>query len=85
MNESQTSKLSYKKIEIDNAVCKRRFHIAFEEGRAPVAETSVACPHCGIILFEAKAHPPVILSREENLIHSPDGSRPTLYECKFLK
>ena len=37
MSELQTSKLNYKKIEIDNAVCKRRFHIAFEEGRSPVA------------------------------------------------
>lgn len=85
MTESQAPKLSYKKIEIDNSVCKRRFHIAFEEGRPPVAEARAICPHCGVTLFEAKNHPPVILSREENLIHSPDGSRPTLNECKFLK
>lgn len=85
MSEMETSKLNYKKIEIDNSVCKRRFHIAYEEGRSPVAETSALCPHCGITLFEAKNHPPVILSRDENLIQSPDGSRTTLNTCKFLK
>lgn len=85
MLDSQSSKLSYKKIEIDNATCKRRFHIAFEEGRSPVAETKAICPHCGITLFEAKNHPPVMLSRDENLVQSPDGSRKTINECQFLK
>ncbi|NBW80342.1 hypothetical protein EBR21_01180 [bacterium] len=76
---------TYRKIEIDNATCKRRFHVAFEEGQTPVSETKVLCPHCGVTLFEAKNHPPAILSRDENLVKSPDGSNTTLNECRFLK
>jgi hypothetical protein len=85
MNEARTTGMTYRKIEIDNAVCKRRFHIAFEEGQAPVSETKVECPHCGVTLFESKNHPPAILSRDENLVKSPDGSNSILNECRFLK
>ena len=85
MSPTTQAGLSYRKIEIDNSVCRRRFHIAFEEGQAPVSETKVLCPHCGVTLFEAKNHPPAILSRDENLVKSPDGSRTTLDECLFLK
>ncbi|NBO38264.1 hypothetical protein EBU99_06750 [bacterium] len=85
MTATQSKGLSYRKIEVDNAVCRRRFHIAFEEGQAPVAETKVECPHCGVTLFHAQNHPQAILSREENLVKSPDGSRTTLNECHFLK
>lgn len=76
---------TYKKIEIDNAICNRRFHISFEEG-SPVIEkhVNVDCPHCGVTLFEADNHPPVILARDENLVKQVDGSRPTLYECRFV-
>lgn len=76
---------SYRKIEIDNVVCRRRFHIAFEQGQASIPEVKIACPHCGVTVYEAKDHPPAILSREENLVKSPDGSRPMMYECNFLK
>lgn len=85
MNSNPTQGLTYRKIEIDNSICRRRFHIAFEEGQTPVAETKVLCPHCGVTLFEAKNHPIAILSRDENLVKSPDGSNTTLSECHFLK
>ncbi|MEY3903631.1 MAG: hypothetical protein RL189_2937 [Pseudomonadota bacterium] len=85
MNSPQSQGLNYKKIEIDNSVCRRRFHIAYEEGQSPVAETKVLCPHCGVTLFEARNHPPAILSRDENLVKSPDGTNTTLSECQFLK
>jgi len=85
MNATPTKGMTYHKIEIDNAVCRRRFHIAYEEGQAPVPETKILCPHCGVTLFEAKNHPPAILTRDENLVKSPDGSNTTLAECQFLK
>ena len=79
------SKFEYHKIEIDNAVCRRRFHIAFEEGQPPVPKVSLDCPHCGLRLWEADNHPPAILLREENLVRSPDGSVPLLTECPFVE
>ena len=75
----------YKKIEIDNAVCNRRFHLSFEEGSTPEKHVEIDCPHCGIKLFEADNHPQVVLAREENLVKSPDGSRTTLHDCRFLR
>ncbi len=80
---TKDTKFEYRKFEIDNVVCRRRFHIAYEEGQKPQPKVEVDCPHCGVRLFEAVDHPPVILLREENLVKSPDGSRPLLYECKF--
>lgn len=82
MSHSSTAK--YRKIEIDNPVCGRRFHIAWEEGTNNlVPETRVNCPHCGVTIFEAKNHPAAILSREENFISASDGTRQMCYECKF--
>jgi hypothetical protein len=76
----------YQKIEIDNPICNRRFHIAYEEREgAPLAHRTVKCPHCGVTVFEADQFPEVILTREENLVKSPDGSRPIINTCAFLK
>lgn len=74
---------NYKRVLIDNAVCKRRFHIAYEEGAQNEAHVQAACPHCGVVLFEAQNHPPVMLAREENLVKSPLGDAPIQYECRF--
>ncbi len=76
---------TYHKIEIDNPICNRRFHIAYEEREnAPRAHRRVACPHCGVTVFEKENFPEVILTREENLVKAPDGSRPLLSSCTFL-
>jgi hypothetical protein len=78
------SSANYRHIEIDNPICGRRFHLAWEEGTGNVVpKVEVKCPHCDVTIFSASNHPPVILSREENLISSPDGSRPICSECKF--
>ena len=73
----------YVTLQIEARKCTRRFHLAFEEGGALVAQTKVDCPHCGLELFRAENHPEVILSREENLVGAPDGSRTTLEGCLF--
>lgn len=74
---------SYRKVEIDNPICQRRFHIVFEEGAALQSHVQVSCPHCGVILMDKNNHPAAILAREENLVNAPDGSRPMVYECSF--
>ena len=75
----------YCKIEIDNPICNRRFHIAFEErDGAKKGHAKVLCPHCGVTVFEQSDSPVAILAREENLVKAPDGSRPLISACLFL-
>jgi hypothetical protein len=77
---------TYRKIEVDNPVCNRRFHIAWEERPdGPRGPVRLACPHCGVTIFERSDSPPVMLTREENLVKAPDGSRPLVQICEFLK
>ena len=83
MSIEDSSNRVYKRDIVDNAVCKRRFHLAYEQGGKSLPEVKVACPHCGVIVYEAQNHPVVILSREENLIKSPDGTYPVIYQCQF--
>ena len=74
----------YKKLLIDNATCNRRFHLVFESGSKNNCHVKVNCPHCGVVLFDNPYHPPVMLARDENLIKSPDGSEPIIYDCNFI-
>jgi len=78
-----SSEITYKKIEIDNAVCRRRFHIAFEDATPLEGHVKLECPHCHLTIYEKKDHPRAELIREENLTHQPDGSRPILTKCQF--
>lgn len=80
-----TLDIEHKKILIDNAVCKRRFHLVYEENSPLKEDVLVKCPHCQITLFEEKNHAPVALVREENLVKSPTGDAKILYQCDFLK
>jgi phage FluMu protein Com len=75
--------MKYEKLLIDNATCNRRFHLVFETGAKNNGQVEIKCPHCGVILFHEENHPPVMLARDENLIKSPDGSEPIIYDCKF--
>lgn len=84
-SDAAPSPFEYRKIEVDNAICKRRFHIAYEQGQPSLPKQAIDCPHCGVRLWEGENLPPAILLREENLVKSPDGSRPLVTECDFLK
>lgn len=84
MNQ-EVDKIIYKRVLIDNAVCKRRFHVVYEEGAKNEAAVQAECPHCGLVLFEAQNHPPVMLAREENLVKSPTGDAHIQYECRFAE
>lgn len=83
--DNNLSSMKYEKRLIDNAICKRRFHLVFEKGSPNCPTVEAKCPHCGVILFQEKNHPPVMVVREENLVKSPDGSEPMIYECQFNK
>jgi DNA-directed RNA polymerase subunit RPC12/RpoP len=74
----------YEKFVVDNVVCRRRFHLVYEKNAETKTRTEVVCPHCDVRLFYAENHPPVFLSREENLIKTPDRTFSTvLTSCKF--
>ena len=81
--ENSSNNLKYEKRLIDNATCKRRFHLVFESGAKNKDHVEVKCPHCGVVLFNETNHPPVMIARDENLIKSPDGSESIIYDCKF--
>lgn len=82
MNNLSTA--NYRKIEIDNPTCGRRFHLAWEEGTGNlIPEVSIKCPHCNVTIFSATNHPPVILCREENLVSKPNGSNQICTKCEF--
>ncbi len=75
----------HKKIIIDNVVCKRRFHLIYEENHSKPEHVVIKCPHCSEIIFENEKHAPVLLAREENLVKSPTGEFPIMNTCRFQK
>ncbi|APJ03500.1 hypothetical protein [Silvanigrella aquatica] len=81
--EKSVDNMKYEKVLIDNATCRRRFHLVYETGAQNNTNVEIKCPHCGVVLFSEPNHPPVVLARDENLIKSPDGSEHIIYDCKF--
>ena len=79
----ETKNIEHKKILIDNSICKRRFHLVYEENAPTQEHVSIKCPHCFITLFEANQHPQVLLAREENLVQAPNGSAVIVDKCDF--
>jgi hypothetical protein len=78
-----SNKNDYKKILIDNSICKRRFHLVYDEDSPSVEHVVIKCPHCSVVLFEKYDHPDVLLAREENLVKSPEGDVAIMYNCNF--
>lgn len=78
-----TIHVEHKKILIDNSICKRRFHLVYEDNPTTHQHVLIKCPHCAVTLFEADNHSPVLLAREENLIHAPNGEAPIVNQCEF--
>ena len=73
----------YKKIEIDNPVCMRRFHLAYDDETETASEVKIHCPHCQVVIFASADHPRVSFLREENLTSVSDLSPLLINECKF--
>lgn len=75
--------MSYQKFQVDAVICSRRFHITFDDEAQPVETTDVRCPHCSLVLWSAKNHPPVTMARDENLVKTTQLSRNLVRECDF--
>lgn len=75
--------MGYSKFLIDNTSCSRRFHVTFDDEAPAVAKTELQCPHCGIVVFSATAHPPVSFQREENLVKTVSLSDNIVTKCDF--
>ena len=55
--DKRIDNMKYEKLLIDNATCKRRFHLVFETGAKNDAHVEIKCPHCGVVLFnESKTY-----------------------------
>ena len=80
----QSKEIEYTKLLVDNTTCQRRFHLVYEEGAEKQPHVQVVCPHCQAVVFSENNHDPVMLSREENLVKSPDGRESLMSECRFL-
>ena len=77
--------MAYCELLIDNPKCSRRFHVTFDDAAKKQPEVELRCPYCAVIVFHAKDHPPVALSRQENLVNTVDLSEHLMHECDFLK
>ena len=75
--------MTYKKILVDNIVCIRRFHIAYDTEGAKLPQVTLQCPHCGIVVFQEENHPRAALIREENLVQTAELSENRLQNCQF--
>ena len=75
--------MSYKKILVDNPVCSRRFHIAFDDEGEKQKTVEVKCLHCGALIFARKDHPSARLLRDENLVKETELSSVKAFECDF--
>lgn len=80
-----TEHMAYQKILIDNLICKRRFHLTFDDAEKPQPQVEVRCPHCQVSVFARKNHPPVQFAREENLVTTTRLSPLQVGQCNFLK
>lgn len=75
--------MAYKKIEIDNPKCSRRFHITFDDEGAKQAKVEVYCPYCNVVVMSEENHPLVKLARQENLVKTAELSPLLMTECQF--
>jgi hypothetical protein len=75
--------MAYRKILVDNLICKRRFHLTYDDAAAPQATAEVRCLHCQAPIYMRKNHPPLQLAREENLVSTTDLSPLQSSHCNF--
>ncbi len=75
--------MTYQKIFVDNLTCKRRFHLSFDESDPKTEQVKITCPHCDVIIYEAKNHSAVKFIREENLVRTFVQAEKTTTHCEF--
>ena len=75
--------MAYQKFLVDNVVCSRRFHLAFDDETPKENRVEIRCTFCEVVLFEATNHPAVRLSRQENLVKTAILSDKLIDVCHF--
>lgn len=75
--------MAYRKFYVDNPLCMRRFHLAYDDDDKPKHpnQTVVRCPHCDVEVF--KTANPVRILREENLTKVSAFNTNIMRECNF--
>ena len=77
--------MAYQKIVVDNLICKRRFHLSFDDAAPSQAQVELRCLHCSAPVFSRSNHPSVRLVREENLVSTTSISPLQAKHCNFSK
>lgn len=76
------TQMTYKKFLLDNVVCNRRFHVAFDDEDVPLDATQVKCEYCGITLLKKEGHPPLKILRDEIIIKTTKLSSHRSKNCR---
>ncbi len=75
--------MAYHKVLVDNVTCSRRFHVTFDDKDPKVADVTLKCPFCGVVVFAETNHSPAQLARQENLVQTAELSDNIINECRF--
>lgn len=75
--------MTYRKLVVDNPLCMRRYHIAFDDEAPKTATAEIRCPHCPTVIYRVEDHPMPRLLREENLTKVMALSGQLVDECAF--
>jgi hypothetical protein len=75
--------MTYKKFEVDNVTCSRRFHLTTDDQAPRLPRVEVKCQFCNAVIFQAENHPAVTLAREENLVKTTMLAETIVTQCNF--
>lgn len=75
--------MTYRKLVVDNPLCMRRYHIAYDDEAPKVATAEIRCPHCPTVIYQVKDQPRPRLLREENLTKVMVLAGELVNECAF--
>ena len=75
--------MTYRKLVVDNPLCMRRYHIAFDDEDTRLATAEIRCPHCPTVIYRVEDHPRPRLLREENLTKVMSLAGELVNECAF--
>src|SRR4051812_32682010 len=75
--------MAYTKLLVDNTTCARRFHLTYDDQAERVPRVEVRCHYCNAVVFSEDNHPPVVMSRDENLVKTSALAETLTTACDF--
>ncbi len=75
--------MAYQQMLVDNTVCSRRFHLAFDDEAKSVPRVEIRCQHCDAVIYAAENVPPTKLTRSENLPKTSVLAENLTAECHY--